>query len=106
MQVKDSRITRGHFNKVLTTLRRRISAYKHYRPSFKIGITGYPYQRKAYYRSEPYTEMIVIYSTSSKRYIRLMEKILVDGYQEHSDNISRGGGGDVTGPPYYLYIVR
>ena len=70
-----------------------------------IGITGAPAARATGYLW-PYTQMIVRYRTSSEDYVRRMEDILVDEYEDYCDNIISGGGGPVSGPPYYLYIVR
>ena len=51
-----------------------------------------------------YSEMIVIYKTQSLRNVRYVESALIEEYG--GDNSIGGGGGPITGPPYYVYIVR
>ena len=72
---------------------------------FKIGISGDPVQRSAWYKNA-YDEMRVIYQTSSSKYVRDMEAFLIQYYKGYCDNEIGGGGGRLTGPPYYLYVVR
>ena len=105
MIVNRSYVNTGHLPSVLGTLRRRLSALKRSGRRFKIGITGYPEVRSDAYGPE-YTEMVVLYQTTSEHYIRELERLLVDEYRSHIDNETRGGGGDVKGPPFYLYVVR
>ena len=90
---------------VLPTLRRRISAYKRSGSPFKIGITSCPQRRAMGYGSR-YDEMIVLYRTTSDRFGRRIEAILIEHYWEDCDNSIGGGGGRKGYPPYYLYIVR
>ena len=95
----------GHATDVLPGLRRSLSQYARY-SRFKIGITGNPDGRAAQHRAQ-YTEMIVLYGTSSRDYVRHVETILIEDYVDFSDN-ERGGGGGLAWSfdRYYLYIVR
>ena len=101
---RSKRIDTGHLKSALTTMRRRLSAYSSWNESFKIGITGDPESRARSYRGQ-YDKMIVLYETSSRSKIKMMEATLVDEYREYCDNSIGGGGGAVGGPRYYLYIV-
>ena len=87
-----------------SSFRRRISACTRGGQSFKIGITGDPERRKAGYDGM-YDRMIVLYETTSERNARDFERRLIDDYGDRSDNERRGGGGNVSGPPFYLYVV-
>jgi len=71
--------------------------------TFKIGITGNPDNRAAAY---DYDEMVVLYETRSERHARDLEAILVEDYRDYCDNKRRGGAGRLSGPPFYLYVVR
>ena len=104
-------VTRNHVTgwptDVLTSLRRSLGQYTRY-GRFKIGITGNPNGRAQQYDQArlPYTEMIVLYRTDSKKFVRAAESELIFEYGEYCDNSIAGGGGDVKGPPLFLYIVR
>lgn len=86
-------------------MRRRLAGYARNSEYFKVGVSGIPEVRAGAY-GRPYREMIVLYRTMSKDYVLDMESILVYEYWDSVDNLTGGGGGDVSGPPYYLYIVR
>ena len=90
---------------IVTYLRRAISQYRRSSSSLKIGITGLPASRADSYGNQ-YSEMIVLYKTSSDGFVRAIEAMLIDEYWEDCDNSIGGGGGSLSGPPYYLYIVR
>lgn len=70
--------------------------------AFKIGITGDPDVRANAY---DYEEMVVLYKTWSERHARELEAALVEDYRDWCDNRRGGGGGRLSGPPYYLYVV-
>ena len=107
MIINDSNISTGWPNQVITTLLRRISAYTRGGISFKIGITSGYYTRAGWYRRNTrYSEMILLYQTSSDDHARDLERDMIDYYWEYCDNSISGGGGSMSGPPYYLYIVR
>jgi len=72
--------------------------------TFKIGICGDPEGRATGY-SGTYDEMVVLYETWSERFVRDTERFLSDYYWDVCDNSIRGGGGRLSGPPYYLYVV-
>ncbi|MBV5347410.1 GIY-YIG nuclease family protein [bacterium] len=93
-------------------LHQRVSAFTHAGrvASFKIGITSDPGRRASVYTANGtrYEEMVVLYSTSSKRNVREMEQILVQYFRENErmDNDNAGGGGLICEDgPYYLYIT-
>jgi diadenosine tetraphosphate (Ap4A) HIT family hydrolase len=88
-------------------LQRRISAYARVDRaySFKIGITGRPKARWAERYRSTYDEMVVIYSTSSEKHVKQIEREMTDFFDGYSDNIVAGGGGGPAGPPFYLYVV-
>ncbi len=97
----------GWPNQVGSTMRRRVSGYTRGIP-FKIGITNAP-QRRADeydYNRLGYTQMLVIYETSSINHVRGLESNLIAHYGDDCDNSIGGGGGRVGVGPYYLYIVR
>ena len=95
----------GHYSDVITTIRQKISAYRFSSDGFKIGMTGNLEARAAQY-SLPYLELIAIYKTTSEPYIRTMETAMIEEYWLDCDNTIGGGGGPVSGPPYYLYVAR
>lgn len=76
--------------------------------SFKIGITNNPSRRQKAYiaHATRYTDMLVIYRTSSLTYVTEVEKELTRYLDGFSDNRVSGGGGNYSTPPYYVYIVR
>ena len=104
IEVNWDRMVTGPFESVSTTLRRKLSQYRRHYKSFKIGITGDPNSRARGY-PDLYDRMNVLYKTSSRDYVKLMESKMVDEYRQYCDNSIAGGGGPVAGPPYYLYIV-
>lgn len=107
MEIYDE-VQTGWPNQIISTMRRRISAYTRAGIEFKIGITNDPYARASQYEyNEPYyDEMILIYGTSSINHVRELEAVLIDYYWAVCDNSIGGGGGRVGAGPYYLYIVR
>jgi predicted GIY-YIG superfamily endonuclease len=72
---------------------------------FWIGTTSKPERRFAQRYARKYDRMIVVYRTSSKAFARQVEKRLIKHYRRVAANRIRGGGGDIGGPPYFLYIV-
>lgn len=104
MKITD-RARSGWPQAIVPYLRRSISQYRRSSSSLKIGITGGPHGRAKRYGSQ-YGEMILLYQTNSGRFVREIEAIMIDEYWEYCDNSIGGGGGSVSGPPYYLYLVR
>jgi hypothetical protein len=93
-------------------LHQRISAYTRIDRTthYKVGITNDPERRASNYGAV-YSQMIVVYKSSSEKNIRLMEAFLTEYIREHRqdprcDNINEGGGGPCGDPPYFLYVVR
>ena len=95
----------GNFDEVFDILCVCISMYAQNSQSYKIGITADPEARSDSYGNE-YDEMIVLYRTSSERYVRAMELKLIDKFSRTADNLIGGGGGRLDFGPYYLYIAR
>jgi hypothetical protein len=93
---------------VAPSLRRRVSAYtRHDRArAFKIGITNHPERRFRQSYAGTYDDMIVIYQSSSRQFIREMERDLIEYNRVLCNNLIGGGGGRATTGPFYLYIVR
>ncbi len=87
-------------------LRRRVSAYSRQDrvANFKIGISSDPKERAMTYEGT-YGEMVVLYETQSERFVRDIERFLIDNYWYDCDNIIGGGGGRLGKPPYYLYVA-
>lgn len=95
----------------LTTIHSRIGALKRRSCAFKIGITNRPKTRmRQYEKSNPrhYSEMRVIYRTSSRRNAAELERQLVDRnwLDPRIRNEVGGGGGKPGAGKYYLYLVR
>ena len=87
-------------------LHQRVSAFvrpdRAYR--FKVGITTNPFLR-ARQHQRYYNEMIVVYQTSSDKFVRRLERFLTDYFKDRSDNERAGGGGRSADGPYYLYVL-
>ena len=104
MRITD-KIRTGWPEAIIPYLRRSISQYRRSGSSLKIGITGRPLGRAKGYGLQ-YSEMVLLYQTSSSKFVREIEAILIDEYWEDCDNSIGGGGGSVSGPPFFLYLVR
>ena len=92
-------------------MKKRIGAYTRYSSAFKIGITNWPERRKREYErnnARHYSEMIVLYETSSRSHAGHMETQLIDQNWDRLElrNQIGGGGGPHGEGWYYLYIVR
>ena len=87
-------------------LHQRISAFvRHDRAyRFKVGITTNLFLRTRQHQRF-YNEMIVVYQTSSDKFVRRLEKFLTDYFKDRSDNERAGGGGRSADGPYYLYVL-
>lgn len=75
---------------------------------FRIGITGTPERRVQFYANTPgsrYSSMDVLWETEQEDDARAVENTLVDMFREHCDNAGPGGG-NLEGPPYFLYVVH
>lgn len=95
----------------LTTINSRIGALRRRACAFKVGITNHPEIRiRQYEKMHPrhYSEMRVIYRTSSRRNAAKLERQLItrNWFDPRSRNEVGGGGGKPGGGTYYLYVVR
>lgn len=101
----------GHFDQVCESLRRALGQYARHCDRFKVGLTVDPEQRWTDHAADKWTEMVVVYHTSSSRYAAQMEKELIQhGWNSRvlawSWNEVRGGGGlrrDYY--DYYIYVL-
>lgn len=100
-------IVTGKYHAVLHGIRRKLSAYTRQDRirRFKIGITNNPVRRYQQAYAREYDEMILLYQTLSINSVSCLEAELVNHNWYVSDNNIAGGGGNIGGPPYYLYIV-
>ena len=107
MYVKWERVDTGGYQKIQTNLCKRISALVRREAEFKIGITSNPDTRASVFRANNsrFDEMIVLYQTRSEPFIRQLEKDLIGYYEGCSYNIAKGKG-RLSGPPFYLHVVR
>lgn len=75
---------------------------------FKIGVTASPETRVAGHGG--YDEMVIVYSSRSRKNALTVEKHLTELYKDYCDNCdnkSNGGGGrDSKKPKHCVYIVR
>ena len=95
----------------LTTMERRIGGFKRHASAFKIGITNDPWRRMREYEvysPRHYSEMIVLYETSSFTHAADLERRLINHqwYDPRIRNQISGGGGRPGAGWYYLYVVR
>lgn len=97
----------GKPSNILTNVVRRISAFTRQGRvcNFKIGITNYPERRWNQAYKTIYDKMLVVYKTSSIKYVSALEFELINHNWFHCDNLIAGGGGAIGKPPYYLYVV-
>lgn len=78
---------------------------------FKIGITGNPDGRPSSPEYREYSELILLYKTTSKKVVRQWEKdtapIVTRFYARCENKVEKLGSGKLTETgPYFLYIVR
>lgn len=79
--------------------------------AFKVGITNWPENRILQYEHEHprhYSEMIVLYETTSRQNAANLERALIDynWYRAELRNQIGGGGGRHGEGWYFLYMVR
>jgi hypothetical protein len=93
-------------NNSLPTVIRRVSALtrRDKVSKFKIGITCNPLERARKYIGK-YKRMVVLYKTNSRQNVAFMEKNLISYNWDFCENLVAGGGGRLSEPPYFLYIV-
>jgi hypothetical protein len=101
----------GHIKSLIPSLRRALGQYTRYCRHFKIGLTSNPEQRWNAYKRDGWSDMIVVYSTSSEKYAADAETLLIDhglkdNYIPQCWNRIRGGSGLASGYGWYcIYIV-
>lgn len=97
----------GKPSDVVSTLRRRVSAYTREDrvDRFKIGITNNPSGRFCKGYARDYDEMIVLYQSVSLDSVSQVECDLIEHNAEITRNRIAGGGGNYGEAPYYLYLV-
>jgi hypothetical protein len=75
----------------------------------KIGITGNPFKRWAFYEKEMrWSRLVLIAINEVAKAIEMMEAALIDKFKSDSRclNIASGGDGEMRGgPPYFVYVV-
>ena len=97
----------GPFYEVKKNLCMRVAQYARKGKSFYIGITS-DYEQRAKQHSSLYDEMIVLCWSKSQDTVKSLERYLIDYYRDKDrcDNLVLGGGGQLSGPKYFLYILR
>jgi hypothetical protein len=94
----------GHPSAIVSTMRRRISAYTR-NCDFKIGITCNP-ERRWQAHKDHWDQMLVVYQSSSIDCVSQLECELIEHNEEFAENVISGGGGHIgQRGPYYLYIL-
>ena len=91
---------------VVSTILRKISAHTRETlvSGFRIGITNHPRRRFDRHKRD-YDEMIVIYRSTSLKFVRDLECELIEHNRELADNFVGGGGGRAGAPPHFMYVV-
>lgn len=102
----------GHLSDMLPSLHRRLGRLANGCTEYKIGLTVDPDTRWAAHKRNGWERMVVVYHTSSEKYITGAESHLIGYGQERiyykaeCQNLRGGGGGIRRGYyDYYLYIV-
>lgn len=72
---------------------------------FKIGITNGPERRFRQAYVTNYDKMLVIYRSTSLKFVSELECELIEHNKDLADNIIGGGGGNYGDPPYFMYVV-
>jgi hypothetical protein len=85
----------------------RLTRHDYYN-GYKVGITNNPERRKKEYilHATRYTEMLIIYKTNSRKYVKDVEKLITKYLEGFCDNKIMGGGGNYGNSPYFVYIAR
>jgi len=94
-------------NSIRKKLNRSIGQYTRYYKKIKIGISCNPERRKNEHNisGKGWRKMIILYKTTSKKYIDSLEKEVIDYHWDYVENEVSGGGGQKGVSPYYLYIL-
>jgi len=93
-KIVEENYSTGHLHEVKIELNRAIGQYKRYNNDVKIGITGRPPQERfnEHLRNDHWERMVVIYRSTSIRYVNEIEAYLCEKHGNSLFNI-RGGGG-------------
>lgn len=102
----------GHLTpNLLKGLKSSISNYIAKNEWFYLGITNRPYKRSIEHEWRNHDRMVLLYRTTSNRYVRLLESELVEKYRQDPKynnkmaNATGGGGGGKGEGIQYLYIL-
>lgn len=100
--------TGRNYNEVLTSIKRSIRQLARNYPAFYIGKTNDPEKRAGRHDSR-WTDMVVLYETSSADRVARMERDLIEHFREDCACVNESWGGE--GPtaeygPYFIYILR
>lgn len=101
----------GRYATVRPQLIRALGQYARAGKQFKVGVTVDPERRWREHAPDEWSEMVVMYQTSSANYVRQAEKDLIDrGWREkfadNSWNAAPGGEGVRRGRSmYYVYVL-
>ena len=94
----------GRYADQFTALKRRIAALARGREEIYIGRTNNPEARARGHDSERFSEMVVLYQTTSVSNVMSMEIELTDYFWDRC--INARSGGPTGNPPHYIYIMR
>ena len=75
---------------------------------YKIGLTNNPAMRAGQHSRDraPYSRMIVLYRTQSRKHSAEMESLLIELYADHCDNVRKGGAGRYPETAWkYVYLL-
>lgn len=101
----------GHISNLISSLRRAYGQYRCNYDQIKIGLTVDPETRWRSHAQQGWSRMVVIYSTSSPKYVAQVERLLIEhgwdtDFYEQCKNLIGGGGGLRYGyPRYYIYVI-
>lgn len=114
----DYNYSTGDISNVVNELRAAIGQYARQYNHIKVGITGDPTTRSKKYdyefaqQNDSWSHMVVIYETSSEKYVREAEINLQQWLENHKYeepltkwNIKKGGGPLPETGPYFVYVV-
>lgn len=100
----------GNYLEVLPNLTRALGQYTSLHDHIKVGLTVDPDARWNTHKNDGWTDLIVLYETSSPKYCAAIEAYLIEyGWQKHLDkswNERSGGAGLKQGYlKYFVYVL-
>ena len=98
-------LSTGRPEDALEGLRRAVAQYARDARGFRIGRTSSPESRWTSEYQDIYSEMVVIYETSSQDHVAEVEAALIEFFADDADNDQEGSSGPWGEPPYYGYVV-